>query len=286
MAIALRQPKEIEKLRAANKIVGSTLELLRQNTKIGISLKELDAMAEDYIRSHNARPSFKGLYGFPSAVCCSLNQVIIHGIPSEYKLQEGDIIGYDIGVELDGWFGDAAITVPVGVVSAGDEELIACAKDTLYEAIAAIKVGMRFKELSLILENSIRSRGFVPLYSFCGHGIGKKMHELPQVPNYFTKESSTRIRNGFITRRARNSSTSSRCRFSVTAAMSPLRWSCARSRISSGPSRHARKCAERSDGVAEWCNRRERGLIGAALHHSIPPLSPCAIAIPLAPSLW
>ncbi|MGE0737725.1 type I methionyl aminopeptidase [Sulfurimonas sp.] len=201
MAIALRQPKEIEKLRAANKIVGSTLELLRQNTKVGASLKELDAMAEDYIRSHNARPSFKGLYGFPSAVCCSLNQVIIHGIPSEYKLQEGDIIGYDIGVELDGWFGDAAITVPVGVVSAGDEELIACAKDTLYEAIAAIKVGMRFKELSLILENSIRSRGFVPLYSFCGHGIGRKPHEEPEIPNYLEgkdAKSGPKIKNGMV----------------------------------------------------------------------------------------
>lgn len=201
MAIALRQPKEIEKLRAANKIVGSALELLRQNTKVGASLKELDAMAEDYIRSHNARPSFKGLYGFPSAVCCSLNQVIIHGIPSEYKLQEGDIIGYDIGTELDGWFGDAAITVPVGVVSARDEELIACAKDTLYEAIAAIKVGMRFKELSQILETSIRSRGFIPLHSFCGHGIGRKPHEEPEIPNYLEgkdAKSGPKIKNGMV----------------------------------------------------------------------------------------
>lgn len=201
MAIALRQPKEIEKLRAANKIVGSTLELLRQNTKAGISLKELDAMAEDYILSHGARPSFKGLYGFPNSVCCSLNQVIIHGIPSEYKLQEGDIIGYDIGVELDGWFGDAAITVPVGAVSARDEELIACARDTLYEAIAAIKVGMRFKELSQILENAIRSRGFVPLYSFCGHGIGRKPHEEPEIPNYLEgkdAKSGPKIKNGMV----------------------------------------------------------------------------------------
>ncbi len=201
MAIALRQPKEIEKLRAANKIVGSTLELLRQNTKVGTSLKELDAMAEDYILSHGARPSFKGLYGFPSSVCCSLNQVIIHGIPSEYKLQDGDIIGYDIGVELDGWFGDAAITVPVGVVSARDEELIACAKDTLYEAIAAIKVGMRFKELSQILENAIRSRGFVPLHSFCGHGIGRKPHEEPEIPNYLEGKDAKggpKIKNGMV----------------------------------------------------------------------------------------
>ena len=107
MAIALRKPNEIEKLRAANKIVGGALELLQANTKVGISLKELDAMAEDYVRSHAAKPSFKGLYGFPNAVCTSLNNVIIHGIPTDYKLQEGDVIGYDIGTELDEYFGDA-----------------------------------------------------------------------------------------------------------------------------------------------------------------------------------
>jgi methionyl aminopeptidase len=201
MAIALRKPQEIEKLRAANKIVGGALELLRQNTKVGISLKELDTMAEDYIRSHGARPSFKGLYGFPNAVCCSLNQVIIHGIPTDYKLQEGDVIGYDIGTELDGWFGDAAITVAVGKIDKQDELLIACAKESLYEAIDSIKVGMRFKELSAVLEKSIRSRGFVPLYNFCGHGIGKKPHEEPEIPNYLEGKSpkaGPKIKNGMV----------------------------------------------------------------------------------------
>ena len=201
MAIALRKPLEIEKLRAANKIVGGALELLRQNTKPGVSLKELDAMAEENIRSHGAKPSFKGLYGFPNSVCTSLNQVIIHGIPTDYKLQEGDIIGYDIGTELDGWFGDAAITVAVGKITPQDEALIACARDSLYEAIAAIKVGMRFKELSAVLENSIRSRGFVPLHSFCGHGIGKKPHEEPEIPNYLEAKDAKggpKIKNGMV----------------------------------------------------------------------------------------
>jgi len=201
MSIALRKPQEIEKLRAANKIVGGALELLAQNTKAGISLKELDAMAEDYVRSHDAKPSFKGLYGFPAAVCCSLNETIIHGIPTDYKLQEGDVIGYDIGTELDGWFGDAAITVGVGKISVEDEKLIACAKETLYEAIASIKQGMRFKELSAVLENSIRSRGFVPLYDFCGHGIGKKPHEEPEIPNYLEgkdPKQGPKIKNGMI----------------------------------------------------------------------------------------
>ena len=201
MAIALRKPLEIEKLRAANKIVGGALELLSQNTKAGISLKELDAMAEDYIRSHGAKPSFKGLYGFPNAVCTSLNQVIIHGIPTDYRLQEGDVIGYDIGTELDGWFGDAAVTLPVGQIDKQDEELIACAKDTLYHAIGEIKQGMRFKELSLIMEEFIRGRGFVPLYNFCGHGIGKKPHEEPEIPNYLEGKSpkaGPKIKNGMV----------------------------------------------------------------------------------------
>jgi len=201
MAIALRKLKEIEKLRTANKIVGGALDLLQKNTKIGISLKELDAMAEDYIKSHGARASFKGLYGFPNAVCCSLNETIIHGIPTDYKLQDGDIIGYDIGTEKDGWFGDAAITVGVGKISSEDKKLIACAKDTLYEAIDSIKQGMRFKELSLILENSIRSRGFIPLYNFCGHGIGRKPHEEPEIPNYLEGKSpkaGPKIKNGMI----------------------------------------------------------------------------------------
>jgi len=201
MAIALRKPKEIEKLKAANKIVGGALELLKANTKVGASLKELDAMAEDYVRSHGAKPSFKGLYGFPNAVCTSLNKVIIHGIPTDYKLQEGDIIGYDIGTELDGYFGDGAVTLPVGNVSDENLALIACAKDTLYHAIGEIKQGMRFKELSLIMEEFIIARGYVPLYDFCGHGIGKKPHEEPQIPNYLEGKNprqGPKIKNGMV----------------------------------------------------------------------------------------
>ncbi|MFA6196868.1 MAG: type I methionyl aminopeptidase [Sulfurimonas sp.] len=201
MAIALRKNDEIQKLRAANKIVGGALELLRVNTKVGVSLKELDAMAENYILSQGAKPSFKGLYGFPNAVCTSLNQVIIHGIPTDYKLKEGDVIGYDIGTELGGYFGDAAITVAVGKISQEDEDLIACAKDTLYYAIGEIKEGMRFKELSLLMEKFIKSRGFVPLHSFCGHGIGKKPHEEPEIPNYLDgkdAKAGPKIKNGMV----------------------------------------------------------------------------------------
>jgi methionyl aminopeptidase len=201
MAIALRKPQEIEKLKAANEIVGSALDLLRENTKVGVSLLELNKIAEEYVISKGAKPSFKGLYGFPSSVCTSLNQVIIHGIPTDYKLQDGDIIGYDIGTELDGYFGDGAITVGVGKISKTDEELIACAKDTLYYAIGIIKEGMRFKELSHKIELFIISRGFLPLRGFCGHGIGKKPHEEPEIPNYLDGNNSKagpKIKNGMV----------------------------------------------------------------------------------------
>jgi len=201
MAIALRKNDEIAKLRAANQIVGATLELLASHTKPGMTLKELDAMGEEYIRSQGAIPSFKGLYGFPNAVCTSVNEVIIHGIPSDYALQEGDIVGFDVGTQKDGYFGDAAISVGVGKISETDEALIACAKDALYFAIDIIQDGMRFKELSYELEKFIKGRGFVPLRGFCGHGIGKKPHEEPEIPNYLdgpNAKAGPKIKNGMV----------------------------------------------------------------------------------------
>jgi methionyl aminopeptidase len=201
MAIALRKPEEIKKLKAANEIVGGALELLRENTKVGVSLLELNNMAEEYVLSRGAKPSFKGLYGFPASVCTSLNQVIIHGIPTDYKLQDGDIIGYDIGTELNGYFGDAAITVGVGEISKQDDALIACSKDALYYAIDIIEDGMRFKELSHKIELFIKERGFLPLKGFCGHGIGKKPHEEPEIPNYLdgaNPKAGPKIKNGMV----------------------------------------------------------------------------------------
>jgi methionyl aminopeptidase len=201
MAIALRKNDEIAALREANRIVGATLELLASHTKPGVTLKELDAIGEEYIRSQGASPSFKGLYGFPNAVCTSVNNVIIHGIPTDYTLQEGDIIGFDVGTKKGGYFGDAAISIGVGKISSDDEALIACAKDALYFAIDIIKDGMRFKELSYELEKFIIGRGFVPLRGFCGHGIGKKPHEEPEIPNYLegpNPKAGPKIKNGMV----------------------------------------------------------------------------------------
>ena len=200
MAIALRKPDELTKLKLAGSIVGKTLQYLQKNITVGMTLKEIDAMGESFIREHGAVPSFKGLYGFTGSVCTSLNKVCIHGTPSEIRVKEGDILGLDLGTKIDGYFGDAAITMPIGEISKEDEALIACSHDALYHAIESIKVGMRFKELSAILEEFIRGRGYVPLRDFCGHGIGKKPHEEPNIPNYVDgkPKQGPKIKNGMV----------------------------------------------------------------------------------------
>jgi len=200
MAIPLRKPKEIETLRQAGAVVGQTLEYLRSVVKEGMTLKEVDKLGEEFILKLGAKPSFKGLYGFPAAVCTSVNEVIIHGVPTDYKLQNGDILGLDIGTMVDGYYGDAAITMPIGEISELDKRLIECSKEALYKAIDSIRVGMRFKELSAILESSIKEAGFVPLREFCGHGIGKKPHDEPNIPNYLDGKPNQgpKIKNGMV----------------------------------------------------------------------------------------
>jgi methionyl aminopeptidase len=200
MAIPLRKPQEIDKLRRAGAIVGQTLAYLESVVKPGMSLKEIDALGEEFLRKLGAEPSFKGLYGFPAAVCTSVNEVIIHGVPTDYKVQEGDILGLDIGTKLDGYYGDAAITMPVGKISEADQRLIDCSKEALHEAIEAIRPGMRFKELSAILEESITSRGYVPLRNYCGHGIGTKPHDEPNILNYLEgkPKQGPKIKNGMV----------------------------------------------------------------------------------------
>lgn len=201
MAIPLKTKSEIDKLRAANKIVAQSLNFVESFLKAGMTLKEVDQKIEEFILSKAALPSFKGLYDFPNASCLSLNEVIIHGIPDDRILQEGDILGVDIGTKLNGYFGDAAKTFPIGKVKQEDAALIACSKDALYYAIDNIKVGMHFKELSYLLEEFILDRGFVPLYGFCGHGIGKKAHEEPQIPNYLEGNNfkqGPKIKNGMV----------------------------------------------------------------------------------------
>jgi methionyl aminopeptidase len=200
MAIAIRKPDEIAKLKRAGEIVGKTLQYLQNTIKPGMTLKEIDALGEAYIREHGAEPSFKGLYGFTGSVCTSVNEVCIHGIPTDRVVEEGDVLGLDIGTKLDGYYGDAAITMAVGKISAEDEALIECSKGALYHAIDSIRDGMRFKELSKILEDYIVSAGFVPLRDYCGHGIGTQAHSEPNIPNYLEGKTNQgpKIKNGMV----------------------------------------------------------------------------------------
>ena len=200
MAIAIRKPDEIAKLRAAGEIVGKTLLYLQNLIQPGMTLSEIDALGEAYIREHGATPSFKGLYGFTGSVCTSLNKVCIHGVPDATVIQEGDVLGLDIGTKLDGYFGDAAITMAVGKISLEDEALIACSKGALYHAIDSIREGMRFKELTKVLEEYIIEAGFVPLRDYCGHGIGTKPHDEPNIPNYLEGKPNQgpKIKNGMV----------------------------------------------------------------------------------------
>lgn len=201
MAIALRSAKEIEALRKSNQIVAQTLSYLRENVSAGMSLLEVNRLGEDFIYSKNARPAFKGLYNFPAGVCTSVNKTIIHGVPDSYILKDGDILGLDIGVELNSWYGDSAITIPIGDISQENQTLIDCAKDALYFAIDIIDTNMRFKELSFEIEQFILNRGYKPLIGYCGHGIGKRPHEEPEIPNYLEHgkpSSGPKIKNGMV----------------------------------------------------------------------------------------
>ncbi len=200
MAIAIRKPDEIAKLKAAGEIVGKTLQYLQNLVKPGMTLREIDVLGEAYVREHGAVPSFKGLYGFTGSVCTSLNTVCIHGVPDDTVIKEGDVLGLDIGTKLDGYFGDAAITMAVGKISTEDEALIACSKGALYHAIDSIREGMRFKELTKILQDYIVDAGFVPLRDYCGHGIGTKPHDEPNIPNYLEGKPNQgpKIKNGMV----------------------------------------------------------------------------------------
>ena len=200
MAIAIRNKKEIDLMKKPSQIVARALDLVRENAKEGVSLDFLNNIADDFIQSQGAKASFKGLYGFPKAICLSVNEVIIHGIPDSYKLKKGDILGVDIGVECGGWFGDGAITFGVGDIKDSDEKVIDCSRRVLFSAIDSLKVGMRFKELSKLLEDSIVARGFVPLRGFCGHGIGTRPHEEPEIPNFIDTETNQgpKIKNGMV----------------------------------------------------------------------------------------
>ena len=184
MAIILKSDQEIAVMRQAGRIVAVTLEALARAIKPGMKTAELDVIAENEIRSRNGTPSFKGYHGFPASICVSINDEVVHGIPGSRVVKEGDIVSLDVGAIFEGFQGDAALTVPVGKVSQQAEALLEATRGALMAGIAAAKAGARLGDVSSAIQEHVESRGFSVVREYVGHGIGREMHEEPQVPNF------------------------------------------------------------------------------------------------------
>ncbi|MGH3446830.1 MAG: type I methionyl aminopeptidase [Nocardioidaceae bacterium] len=183
--VEIKTPEQIAVMRQAGVVVGETLEILRAAVAPGVTTKELDALAADHIRSRGATPNFLGYHGFPATVCTSVNDEVVHGIPGDRVLAEGDLISIDCGAIVDGWHGDAALTVPVGGVGPELVELMRVCEESMWRGIAAAALGGRVTDISHAVEKYVRSQGeYGIVEEYVGHGIGSAMHMPPSVPNY------------------------------------------------------------------------------------------------------
>ena len=196
MMIHIKTRSEIEKMRFSGKIVANAHDLIRKAIKPGVTTLELDKIAEDYIRSQGAVPSFKGYHGFPASICASINNEVVHGIPDHRKLQEGDIISVDIGAYINGYHGDSAKTHGVGTIDPTAQKLIDVTKQSFFEGIKYAKEGYRLFDISHAIQAYIEGNGFSVVRDFVGHGIGHEMHEEPQIPNYGPSGRGVRLRQG------------------------------------------------------------------------------------------
>jgi methionyl aminopeptidase len=189
--IYLKSKEEIDKMRSAAQVVVEALEKLKENVVPGVSTWDLDRMAEELAIKKGAKPAFKGYSNYPASVCFAVNDEVVHGIPSKRKiLKEGDIVGLDFGVSLEGYYGDSAITVPVGDVSSLAQKLMAVTKESLNRGIAEAYPGNRLFDISGAIQTYVEEEGFSIVRSFVGHGIGRKLHEDPQVPNFVPENGS------------------------------------------------------------------------------------------------
>ena len=199
MAIVRKDKRELEKMHRAGLLVWGALQELRKLVRPGVTTKDLDAFAERYSAEHDARPAFKGYMGYPGSLCTSINQEVVHGIPSLKRvLKEGDILSMDFGVELDGYYGDAALTVPVGTIKPEREKLLRVTRESLDQAIDKVRPGNRLSDISAAVQGWVEKNGFSVVREFVGHGIGTKMHEEPQLPNYGEPGQGPRLLDGMV----------------------------------------------------------------------------------------
>jgi methionyl aminopeptidase len=196
--VYLRDQTEIEAIRVSAQLVARTLELLGREVRPGVTTGELDRLAETFIRDHGARPAFKGYRGFPASICPSVNEEVVHSIPGTRTLQGGDIIGVDVGVEKDGYFGDAAYTFAVGKIGAEAARLLQVTREALQFGIEQARAGRRVGDISHAIQSHAERHGFSVVRELLGHGIGRQMHEEPQVPNFGPPDRGPRLMAGQV----------------------------------------------------------------------------------------
>jgi methionyl aminopeptidase len=193
-----KTPEEIEKMAAAGRILARCHEILRRKARPGVTTAEIDKTAERFIRSQGAEPAFKGYRGFPGSICASPNSMVVHGIPGPYRLSRGDILSIDIGVVLDGWVADAAITHPIGNVTPIASALLASTRAALFDAVEQCRVGNRLGDVSHAVQARVEADGFSVIRSLVGHGIGRQMHEDPQIPNFGDPGTGPELEEGMV----------------------------------------------------------------------------------------
>lgn len=198
MRIGVKDKSQLDLMRKAGLIVAETLALVTDSARPGISTGRLDRIAEDHIRASGAVPSFKGYLGYPASICTSPNNVIVHGIPGDYKLKDGDIIGIDCGAIWQGWHGDAAVTIGVGDISDEAEQLLDVTKKSLAAGIEQVQGGNRLGDIGHAIQEVAESAGYAVVRDYVGHGIGTAMHEAPQVPNYGPGGIGKRLKPGYV----------------------------------------------------------------------------------------
>ena len=196
--IVLKSEKEIASIRKSCRIVAQVLGDLRSMIEPGITTRDLDTFAEKRAREMGAIPAFKGYRGYPASLCASINEEIIHGIPSSRKLQDGDILGLDFGVVYDGYYGDAAVTYPVGEISLEATRLIEAAEKAFFEGYEKVQEGNRISDISHAIQSSVEAQGFSVIRAFVGHGIGISLHEEPQIPNFGPPGQGPKIKKGLV----------------------------------------------------------------------------------------
>jgi methionyl aminopeptidase len=196
--IQLKTPEEIDRMAAAGRILARCHEILRSKARPGVTTGELDAAAERFIRSQGAEPAFKGYRGFPGSICASPNSMVVHGIPGAYALKRGDILSIDIGVVLDGWVADAAITHPIGNITPIAGRLLATTRGALFDAVAQCRAGNRLGDVSHAVQTRVEGDGFAVIRSLVGHGIGRDMHEDPQIPNFGDPGTGPELEEGMV----------------------------------------------------------------------------------------